>query len=405
MEVSENRITEIRQILTHFYDHVYLSRHPLLRRCRKDLGGDTSVAVQRLRRTLLQVIDSLRPPDEVGEEDPMWRPYMVLHRRYVLGKDMEEVEHELGLGARQIQREQRRGLEAVAQILAERLHDPEESGEQSDSEASRARNAFSNDIQLVASEQEAFHVGNQLDRARAAIGSLAEAHGVTFLQERDPEIPRIVGSPSALRQLLVLLLSLVVRSGISRTYIIRLRHDRGDVCCSFIPTAKRSPGNGLSAIDLPSAVVALADTQHATIRVNTPTSEGQQSLIDLVMRGAERPRTVLLVEDNADVVALFRRYLVSEGFQCIAVTDSTAARECIAEHRPDAVVLDVMMRKMDGWELLQSVKTDPALRSIPVVVCSVLDEQELAQSLGADAYLRKPVRPAELIECLLALCR
>jgi CheY-like chemotaxis protein len=113
---------------------------------------------------------------------------------------------------------------------------------------------------------------------------------------------------------------------------------------------------------------------------------------------------VLLVEDNADVVALFTRYLMPEGFQCIAVTDSTVAHEQILAHRPDAVILDVMMRKMDGWELLQRIKADPSLRSIPVVVCSVLDERELANSLGANAYLRKPIRPAELIECLLGLC-
>ena len=104
-------------------------------------------------------------------------------------------------------------------------------------------------------------------------------------------------------------------------------------------------------------------------------------------------------------VALFTRYMMSEGFRCIAATDSAEAYDRIVEYRPDAIVLDVMMRKMDGWELLQRIKTDPSHRDIPVVICSVLDEQELATSLGADAYLRKPVRPAELIECLLKLCR
>jgi len=70
---------------------------------------------------------------------------------------------------------------------------------------------------------------------------------------------------------------------------------------------------------------------------------------------------------------------------------------------PDAVVLDLMMSHVDGWRVLQRLQEDRSLRHIPVAVCSVLNEPELARSLGARAYLRKPVRPAELLECLVSL--
>ena len=87
----------------------------------------------------------------------------------------------------------------------------------------------------------------------------------------------------------------------------------------------------------------------------------------------------------------------------IGVGDSQQALERIREIKPDVVVLDVMMREVDGWEILQRCKSDPELRDIPVAVCSVLDEPQLATTLGAQVYLRKPVRPAQLLECLAGL--
>jgi len=63
----------------------------------------------------------------------------------------------------------------------------------------------------------------------------------------------------------------------------------------------------------------------------------------------------------------------------------------------------VMMRGVDGWEILQQLKADPRTQQIPVAICSVLDEPELARSLGADSYILKPVRPARLQSCLAEL--
>jgi CheY-like chemotaxis protein len=109
------------------------------------------------------------------------------------------------------------------------------------------------------------------------------------------------------------------------------------------------------------------------------------------------------VEDNHSVVALFRRYLTGHGYRLVPIEDAPGALQAIAKIRPEAIILDVMMRSVDGWQVLQGLKSDPSLAPIPVVVCSVLDDPELAFSIGAQAYLRKPVRPAQLLECLAGL--
>jgi CheY-like chemotaxis protein len=70
------------------------------------------------------------------------------------------------------------------------------------------------------------------------------------------------------------------------------------------------------------------------------------------------------------------------------------------DDRPDAITLDLMMPLQDGLELLKCLKADPATRDTPVVVCSVLREQALAISLGADQFLVKPVTQQALLAAL-----
>jgi CheY-like chemotaxis protein len=70
------------------------------------------------------------------------------------------------------------------------------------------------------------------------------------------------------------------------------------------------------------------------------------------------------------------------------------------EHNPVAVTLDVMMPEMDGWRVLQAMRADRHLASIPVIVCSIVDNRPLGYSLGASDYLLKPVDPQTLTDTL-----
>jgi CheY-like chemotaxis protein len=72
----------------------------------------------------------------------------------------------------------------------------------------------------------------------------------------------------------------------------------------------------------------------------------------------------------------------------------------VAENPPDLILLDVMMPTMDGWQVLRSLKQNPTTEHTPIIICSVLKEPELAISLGARAYLKKPVDRLELLATL-----
>ena len=110
--------------------------------------------------------------------------------------------------------------------------------------------------------------------------------------------------------------------------------------------------------------------------------------------------TVLTIEDNEQVVHLYRRYLGGSIYRLVPVADAGAAVRAAIDERPAVITLDVMMPHRDGWEVLQALKVHPETRAIPVIICSVLREKELALALGATDFLTKPVSQHALLDAL-----
>jgi CheY-like chemotaxis protein len=112
---------------------------------------------------------------------------------------------------------------------------------------------------------------------------------------------------------------------------------------------------------------------------------------------------ILVVDDEQRYRHLLRVNLEAEGYEVYVARDGTEAIEQVTSKQPDLVILDVMMPRLDGWEVLQSLQSNPATRKIPVLVCSAWDEPELAYSLGAAAFLKKPLLQRTLLDVLYQL--
>lgn len=114
----------------------------------------------------------------------------------------------------------------------------------------------------------------------------------------------------------------------------------------------------------------------------------------------EAPETcVLMIDDDPAACEMMARQL-AQGYQVWKLEDTRNVLETIRKNRPDVIVLDVLMPYKDGWEILATLKADPETKEIPVVICSVLREQKFALSLGADAYLVKPVQRDDLLQVI-----
>jgi adenylate cyclase len=122
---------------------------------------------------------------------------------------------------------------------------------------------------------------------------------------------------------------------------------------------------------------------------------------------AERERSVILVvDDNEDNREMLARRLRRQGHEVLTASGGRAALEALAQRPIDLVLLDVMMPDLDGYAVLQRVKGDPALRDIPVLMISALDELDSVVrciELGAEDYLGKPFDPV-LLQARVGAC-
>jgi len=108
-------------------------------------------------------------------------------------------------------------------------------------------------------------------------------------------------------------------------------------------------------------------------------------------------KTILVVDDEPDVLTMISEYLSLEGYNILTATSGEKALRLAREHRPFAITLDVIMPEMDGWEVLQHLKEDPDTKDIPVIIVSVSDDKQTGFALGAVGYVTKPVNRDLLI--------
>ncbi|MCV6638816.1 response regulator [Candidatus Albibeggiatoa sp. nov. NOAA] len=105
---------------------------------------------------------------------------------------------------------------------------------------------------------------------------------------------------------------------------------------------------------------------------------------------------ILVIDDDPAVRELLYNHLHKLGYQVTLATGGDEGLRLAYENRPDAITLDVMMPGMDGWMVLSSLKTDPHLADIPVIMLSIIEDKQLGFSLGAADYLIKPFDKQQL---------
>jgi CheY-like chemotaxis protein len=108
----------------------------------------------------------------------------------------------------------------------------------------------------------------------------------------------------------------------------------------------------------------------------------------------------LVIDDAAMARELLTRWLHREGYAVTAAASGEEGLERAREQRPSLITLDVLMPTMDGWSVLSSLKADPALAEIPVILLTMVESRELGRALGAVEYLVKPVDRKLLAEVL-----
>jgi two-component system cell cycle response regulator DivK len=111
-------------------------------------------------------------------------------------------------------------------------------------------------------------------------------------------------------------------------------------------------------------------------------------------------KRILVVEDHEDNRRILRDLLGSAGYETLEAEDGEAGVAAARAERPDLILMDIQLPLMDGYEATRRIKTDPALRAIPVIVVTsyaLSGDETKARAAGCDAYVTKPYSPRQLL--------
>jgi len=243
-------------------------------------------------------------------------------------------------------------------------------------------------------------VDQVLEDVLRLITPLAQRHAkVLQVKQSSPACAAI--HPLVLRQALVNLLNASILHTAASTLALHIEESAQQVkIIVFAPgetasmPAHTMPGHTPPA--LPELLMTQSMLRHFGGELNAALLPDHRLVAEVWLPSATLA-PVLVVEDHADTLALLQRYLADTSYSVIAVSDPQQTMALAVQHRPCAVLLDVMMPEMDGWAVLTQLRQDERTARLPILICSILDQSELALSLGAIGFLHKPVtRPALL---------
>ncbi|GAB4566085.1 MAG: hypothetical protein Kow0047_17200 [Anaerolineae bacterium] len=381
----------VKEALTHLYDHAYLQAHPLSALLAAE--GEVPIGGMTLHRVLMEELEALRPSPRIPPTAPPWRPYRALYLRYVENRDAAQAAEEMAISPRQLRREHAKGLQALTERLWKRYLLVSQ-GSRVDGAEGRLLSQEVERLEAASSER-LTAVEPAIHSVLSTIAELASQRRVSVAVDIQPPAPVISVGRVVFRQALLSIMTHLLHRGHDGAIQITARQSEQHLILRITYRGALEE-EGASYDDERLEVASrLLNGQGGQLRI----VNDQAPVIELVLP-AQRPPAVLVVDDNPDVIQLFQRYLAGSVYRVVGATDSREAMRLALEEQPHAITLDVMMPDQDGWELLQNLKNHPRTARIPVIVCSVLRERELALSLGADEFIAKPVAYQDLLTAL-----
>lgn len=385
----------LRDALLHINNPAYLLRHPL-NNLLSDLLPEGTDPAQGLRELLLDAIEGLEPPGGSSSAEQTRRPYLALVYRYLDGFGGEEIARRLHIGPRQFRRELHQGLNALAVLLWSRRGGPAPARHPEP----EPQAAVLAEVAALGVEIERVSLAEILEALRPAALALAARYGATLSLPPAAGQARCFCDRTLTKQALISCLSAILSRSVTGPLSLQIkpatRAGALGLEINFLPALPQEEQASLLT-DL-AECRALLSGQGGSASILRQESGGCSAV--WVQLGLERAVRIFVVDDNEGMRQLYERYLSAGRFLVRFAASASEAEALLEESIPDAIILDVMMRGLDGWDLLQALRARPELQGTPVIVCSVLKEPGLAFSLGAQAYLKKPITGEELLRAL-----
>ena len=373
--VEDNFIEQVKQALEDLYDFPALQRHPLA----QGLSKEGEPAAHQLRREIIAAIESLNPGRAIAARSGPARLYNLMHLHYVGGMTLQETANELGISLRQAYRDLRRGQEGVSEILWFNRQQTHTTTSPNPADVSSVQA----EVSRLEGEISAVEINDILNAALKAVQRLADQKALELIVHMPDEPITVSTNPTVAQQIFISLLSQSVQHSEQNTLHITLSPVRDGARLTLAQTG----------LVIPPVIDQLVES------LGWHLSSDEQ----VTLRTGKQNPTVLIIDDNEGLIELLERYISSETYQVLSALTGEDGLKLARQLQPDAIVMDLMMPGMDGWELLQYLRTDADTRTIPVIICSVINDPELAYSLGASLCIAKPVNKETILQALKEL--
>ena len=277
-------------------------------------------------------------------------------------------------------------------------------------------------------ELSAFSIRATIEQALALVRERAALHGIVLAVEIDPAIDVIESDELRFKQVVVNLLSNAVKFtpdhgrvtvrasspdhrlavSVTDTGIGIPPEDRERIFESFQQGRRGAPreeGTGLG-LTLCRRIVTLMG---GTMWLDTEVGAGSTFGFTVPMRGTVPPPSiaggtsapvVVVIDDDRASLDLVGAYLDGHGVRVVRANDGKKGLDAIRRLQPVAVVLDIRLPGIDGWEVLEELRSDPRTEMLPVIIVSILDERPRGLAAGAADYLVKPLARDDLLKAL-----
>ena len=292
-------------------------------------------------------------------------------------------------------------------------------------------------------------VEDVIRQAIAATSVLAEKANIALTTEIEPNLPTITADQDRLVQVVINLISNAVKFTDNGTVTCEVKQTEDEMRISVIDTGKgisdadqqkvfekfkqvgevmtdKPQGTGLG---LPICK-QIIDYHHGRIWVESKLDVGSTFSVALPLKGNESaqqlptvttlveqlkvdvkqtvqqtaetidgaPKTILVVDAESNIRRLLRQELEQEGYQVTEAADGVAALSCVKQQKPDLIITDVMMPRLDGFDLTAVLKSNPETHHIPTIILSIVEDCDRGFRLGADRYLSKPIEVGKLLQ-------
>jgi len=391
----------VKESLSNLFDYAAMETTPLsvLFATYSEQSGSKG---EFLRKLILESIDTLKPNDKAFDANANeWRTYTILNQRYIENLNSLDVARNLSISERQLRRYQRKAVEALAYRLWDRY-------QTINPEARQTTSASDSNIKEFIVNLEEINLWEVVSGVNKLLAATTSEDHVELKTQNNETLWLIESDRIILRQILI---------GLMNQFFQLLQEYETPnrlLTFSFFRDEEKTTLNIDAPIYIEAGILSNFHTpelkknlnfwsQEINIQINEKHSKEQNKSGLILEFPHPQKKLILVVDDQEPALRMYERYLSRTKLKIVGLTKPSKVVSRAKELKPALIVLDIMMPKVDGWEVLQSLKLDEGTRNIPVIVCSAWGEPELATSLGAVGFLKKPVIQRDLLAIIQKL--